>query len=149
MFKSIIIIVSVVSMSFSQVKFSLDGEVGYIPRAVTSAYKTPKEIEYKATEHVFMLSLIPQLEWKFVYGKIDLTAFSAAPKQGIAYKPFRMSYGNEIGIFHNFDSFKLSLSWEHNCQHQVIVAVYYDQIAHFSDIGYDKIFIRFQTPNSR
>jgi hypothetical protein len=65
------------------------------------------------------------------------------------FVPFRMSYSNEIGLKHQFSSFTLSGGWMHNCQHQVIIATYYDWTKRWDDVGYDKVFIRFHFSNSR
>lgn len=126
---------------------SFDVETGYIPYAASSAYQTPKEIEFKATKNVFMLDLKPSFEWVFVYGNVDLTAFSASPKGGQTFVPFRMSYSNEFGLFYKAKTFKASLCWEHNCQHQVMVATYFDSEKRFNDFGYDKIFLRVSFSN--
>lgn len=148
MFKSIVIIVFMfIPVLASDLKLSMDVETGWIPHAASSEYRAPDEIEYKATNNVFMLSLHPELEWKFLYGSIDLTALSAAPKEGISFFPFRMVYGNEFGVFHQFSSFKAFFGWEHNCQHKVITTVYPGDPAQFNDFGYDKIFLRVSFSN--
>lgn len=148
MFKSIIIILTLTSLSLAgDLKLSMDTELGYIPRAASSEYLTPKEIKYSATDNVFCLTLKPAFDWRFLYGNIELTAYSASPKSGMSFVPFRMSYSNEIGLKHQFSSFELSGGWMHNCQHQVIVATYYDWEKKWNDFGYDKVFLRFHFSN--
>jgi hypothetical protein len=153
MFKSIITLFFSIFLNFSlslasDLKLSMDTELGYVPRAASSEYRTPKEIRYKATDNVFMLTLAPAFEWRFLYGSIDLTAFSAAPKEGVSYVPFRMSYSNEFGLYHQFSSFKASLGWMHNCQHQVITSSPTPrQQKVWNDVGYDKVFLRIHFSN--
>lgn len=144
MFKSIITLLVLVSLSLAgDLKLSMDTELGYIPRAASSEYLPSNEFKYSATDNAFALTLKPSFDWKFLYGNIELTAFSAAPKEGVSFVPYRISYSNEIGLYHQFPSFKLSAGWMHNCQHKVIIATYYDTQKKWNDFGYDNIFIRF------
>lgn len=128
-------------------KLSCDVETGYIPRAASSEYLPSNEFKYSATDNAFCLTLKPSFEWKFLYGNIELTAFSAAPKEGVSFVPYRISYSNEIGLYHQFSSFKLTAGLKHNCQHKVIIATYYDTQKKWNDFGYDNIFIRFHWSN--
>lgn len=146
--KSIIIILALASLSLSGgLKLSMDTELGYIPRAASSEFLPPKEIKYKATDNAFCLTLKPAFDWNFLYGNIEITAFSASPKQGSSFVPFRMSYSNEIGLKHQFSLFTASAGWMHNCQHQVNTAcdIGYDEP--WKNTGYDKIFLRFHFSN--
>jgi hypothetical protein len=144
MFKSIIFVLALTSLSLAgDLKLSCDVEPAWIPRAASSEYLTPKEIRYKATDNAFCLTLKPAFDWKFLYGNVELTAFSASPKEGVSFVPYRISYSNEIGLYHQFPSFKISGGWMHNCQHKVIIATYYDTKSKWNDFGYDNIFIRF------
>ena len=148
MFKSLIIVLAVSSLSLAgDLKLSCDVEPAWIPKAASSEYLTPKEIKYMATDNAFCLTVKPQLEWKFLYGWFEFSAFSAAPKSGTSFVPFRMSYSNEIGLQHQFSSFRISGGWMHNCQHQVITAARYPVNAIWSDVGYDKVFVRFHFSN--
>lgn len=148
MFKSLITLLVLASLSLAgDLKLSCDVEPAWIPRAASSEYLTPKEIRYKATDNVFCLTVKPAFDWKFLYGNVELTAFSAAPKEGISYVPFRMSYSNEIGLKHQFSSFTLSGGWMHNCQHMVITAARFPVGEKWSDVGFDKIFLRIHFSN--
>lgn len=148
MFKSLITVLVLTSLSLAgDLKLSMDTELGYIPQAASSEYLPPKEIRYKATDNAFCLTLKPAFDWKFLYGNVELTAFSASPKDGMNFVPFRMSYSNEIGIKHQFSNFTLFGGWMHNCQHKVIIATYYDTKKKWNDFGYDNIFIRFHFSN--
>lgn len=148
MFKSLIIILALTSLSLAgDLKLSCDVEPAWIPRAASSEFLTPSNIEYKATDNVFCLTVKPQIDWKFLYGWFELSAFSASPKSGISFVPFRMSYSNEIGLKHQFSSFTLTCGWSHNCQHQVITAARYYGYAIWNDVGYDKVFLRFHWSN--
>jgi hypothetical protein len=148
MFKSLITIIALFSLTRAEVpKLSMDTELGYMPRAASSEYLPPKEIRYKATDNAFCLTLRPAFDWRFLYGNIELTAFSAAPKSGSSFVPFRMSYSNEIGLKHQFSSFTLSGGWMHNCQHQVIVGGLMEGNKTWNDFGYDKVFLRFHFSN--
>lgn len=150
--KSIVTLLVLFSLSLAgDLKLSCDVEPAWIPRAASSEYLPPDEIRYKATENAFCLTVKPAFDWRFLYGWFELSAFSAAPKKGISFSPFRMSYSNEIGLYHNFSSFKLSAGWTHNCQHQVITATYQDDRIDtrkiWNDVGYDKVFARFSWSN--
>lgn len=133
----------------SALLLSMDFETGYIPRAASSEYLTPQDCKYSATDNVFELTLKPAFEWEFLYGNVELTAFSASPKEGASFVPFRMSYSNEIGLFFQSKTFKASAGWIHNCQHQVMTATYYDLNKRWNDFGYDKIFVKVSFSNSR
>lgn len=146
--KPIIFLLSLLSLSLAgDLKLSCDVEPAWIPRAASSEYLPPKEIRYKATDNAFCLTVKPQIDWKFLYGWFEFSAFSAAPKSGTSFVPFRMSYSNEIGLKHQFSSFTLYGGWMHNCQHQVITATECYAKAAWSDVGYDKIFLRFHFSN--
>lgn len=148
MLKSIITILALASLSLAgNLKLSCDVEPAWIPQAANSEYLTPSDIKYRATKNAFCLTVKPQLEWRFLYGWFEFSAFSAAPKSGISFVPFRMSYSNEVGLQHQFSSFKISGGWIHNCQHQVITAARYYYYAAWNDVGYDKVFLRFHFSN--
>jgi len=148
MFKSIITLLAFASLSLAgNLKLSCDVEPAWIPCAASSIYLTPKELEYKATKNAFVLTAKPQIEWKIFYGWFEFSAFSAAPKKGVSFVPFRISYSNEIGLKHQFSSVTLSGGWMHNCQHQTMIATYYDYSKRWNDFGYDKVFIRFHFSN--
>lgn len=148
MFKSIITLLVLASLSLAgDLKLSCDVEPAWIPQAASSEFLPPKEILYKATKNAFCLTLKPAFEWKFFYGNIDLTAFSATPKSGASFVPFRMSYSNEIGLKYQFSSFTASAGWTHNCQHQVITACDIGYEEPWKNAGYDKIFLRFHFSN--
>jgi hypothetical protein len=148
MFKSLITILALTSLSLAgDLKLSCDVEPAWIPRAASSEFLPPNQIRYESTDNAFCLTLKPAFEWRFLYGNIELTAFSAAPKEGVSFVPYRISYSNEIGLYHQFPSFKLSAGWMHNCQHQVITAARYPVTAVWNDAGYDKVFIRFHFSN--
>lgn len=170
MFKSITALLFSIFLNFSlslagDLKLSMDTELGYIPRAASSEYLPSDEFKYSATDNAFVLSLAPTIEYPFrfrkiedgfrihnieafvLYGSIELTAFSAAPKEGVSFVPYRISYSNEIGVYHQFESFRLTAGWMHNCQHKVIIATYYDTQKKWNDFGYDNIFLRFHFSN--
>lgn len=148
MFKSLIAVLALASLSLAgDLKLSCDVEPAWIPRAASSEYLPPKEIRYKATDNAFCLTLKPAFDWRFLYGNIELTAFSASPKSGTSFVPYRISYSNEIGVQYQFSSFKLSAGWFHNCAHKVAIATYYDWDNHWADIGHDKIYLRFLFSN--
>lgn len=148
MIKSILSALLLFSVSMAgDLKFDFTGDIGFIPHAASREYKTPIEDLYKAYNKVFNLRLRPQLEYKFIYGLVDVTTFSSAPKTG-SFWPFRLTLGNEFGIFYKIDSFRFTLGWEHNCSHRNITTMpSCDNKAHYSDNGYDNIFIRFHYSN--
>lgn len=133
----------------SALLLSMDFETGYIPRAASSEYLTPQDCKYSATDNVFELTLKPSFEWKFLYGNVELTAFSASPKDGSSFVPFRMSYSNEIGLSYRSKTFSASAGCVINCQHRVIVATYYDNRKMWNDFGYTKFFAKFSFSNQK
>lgn len=145
MLKLLLLLVSV-SVA-GDLKLSCDVEPAWIPAAASSEYLTPDEIGYTATENAFCLTVRPAIDWKFVYGWFELSAFSAAPRHGNSFVPFRMSYSNEVGLKHQFSSFTLSGGWLHNCQHQVMIASFHCSERKWNDFGYDKIFLKFSFSN--
>lgn len=148
MFKSLITVLFSIFLNFSlslagDLKLSCDVEPAWIPQAASSEYITPKEIEYTATKNAFVVTAKPRIDWIFLYGWFEFSAYSASPKQGNSFVPFRTSYSNEIGIQHDFSFLNISAGWTHNCQHQIMVASLYDRTRKWNDIGYDKVFIKF------
>lgn len=148
--KSIITLLALVSLSLAGIKdlkLSFELESAWVPSASSSEYLAPRDIKYSATKNVFCGTVKPSFEWLFVYGWFEVSTYSAAPKEGIAFIPFRTSYSNEIGLFHQFSSIRLSAGWLHNCQHQTMNATYYDLEKRFNDYGCDKVFLRFHWSN--
>lgn len=149
-FLPLIAIISFAQISFADIKdikLSLDFDAGFIPQAASREYKTPKEDLYRAYNKVFNTAAKLHLEYKFIYGSLSTFAFSSAPHSGTSFKPFRVTWGNEFGVFYGFGCFRISAGWEKNCSHRIIMTNDWDKEPHASDNGYDNIFIRLHYQN--
>jgi hypothetical protein len=149
MFKSILTVLSLSAIAVSQPVFSFDADLGYVPNNASIVYKNPFENHYSTYERVFLLTLHPSLEWKFVYGNLTISSFSAPPKKGMSFTPFRVVWGNEFGLFYQFKQFRISAGWDHNCAHKVMVTSFSDKQGQLVDNAYDKIYLRFSYSNQR
>ena len=147
MLKTILIVLSIVSMSFSQLKFSFDGDVGIVPKTMNQAYIYPDNYKYVAYRDVFFLTLSPRIEWKFIYGDLSFTSFSNKAKKNKTFVPFRVTWKNEIGLFHDFKNFRLSIAWDHLCGHRSMPDISGKENFDLFDNAYDKVFLRFSHKN--
>lgn len=145
MIKSILSALLLSSICYSSdLNFSFSGDVGYIPKGSLNSYRCPDEYRYLTIKETFSLSMRPQLEWKFLYGKLNITSFSCPSKSKISQTPIRVVWGNEIGFIFKLNSnIKMNLAWDHNCYHQVATYIEDDKNRTFCDIGYDQIKIGF------
>lgn len=90
MFKSIIAALVVVQCSFaSDYKFEFDGDLGIIPRAAAQEYNAPNSYLLDSYKTVFYMALMHKSEYKFIYGILDIKAYSSKQKEHITFKPFQ------------------------------------------------------------
>lgn len=148
--KSIITLLALASLSLAgDLKLSCDVEPAWIPRAASSEFLPPNEIKYQATDNAFCLTLKPAFDWKYVYGNIELTAYSASPKEGTSFVPYRMSYSSDLGVKYKISQLHLTtfFGWQRNCGHQVATITNYHNDQKTLDAGFDKIYLRFSWSN--
>lgn len=149
MLKSILTVLIVVQSIFSSdLKFSFDGDLGYVPKTISQAYIYPANYKFVALKEVFFIALSPRLEWKFIYGSLDFSSYSCKYKDNIGFAPFRTVFKNEIGLFHDFkNNIRLSLAWDHLCGHRTVTSVAGNEKFDLYDNMYDKVFLRFSYKN--
>lgn len=150
--KAIILLLSLVAFSVAgDLKLSCDFEPAWIPRAASSEFLPPKQLRYVSTDNAFCLTLRPSFDWTFFYGSAELVAFSASPKKGTSFCPYRMSYSSDLGLKYRISQIHLTtfLGWQRNCAHVVTIASNNDFSHFWKDAGYDKIYLRFSFANSQ
>lgn len=149
MFKSIslILLLSSLVIASDNLKFSFDGDFGIVPNARSQTYLYPNNYKYFAYKNVFFLTLSPKIEWKFIYGDIDITTFSSKVKTNNTFTPTRVVWKNEFGLFHDFKNVRLSIYWDHLCGHKVTPSVSGNENFDLFDNVYDKVALRFSYHN--
>lgn len=148
MLKSILTALIVVQSIFaSDLKFSFDGDIGYVPRTVNAAYKFTGQYSWIEKKDVFFLTLSPKLDFKFIYGILSVSTFSCKTDRGVTFHPFRAVFENEFGLYKQFSDIQVSVYWKHQCSHSIVVQNNEDQKPDLFDNAYDKIALKFSYKN--
>lgn len=148
MFKSIITALIVVQSCFgSGYKFEFDGALGIIPRAAAQEYNAPNSYLIDSYKNVFYMALMHKSEYKFIYGTLDVKAYSSKQKEHITFKPFQIQFENEFGLYKDFGNLRVTAAWNHVCSHRIAQLSSEDDRLHVFDKYIDKIYLRFSYKN--